>query len=992
MRALFLPRRPPAGWRCPAAIDRALPLAIVLIAFAIRVYRLGAVGLDYDEAFSIHAAAMSLPGIFYIVSTFEPHPPLYYSFLHFWYPAFGPSELSLRFPSVIANVLTVVLLVKVADRCYWRAAGLVGAALLALNPFQIWYAQDARMYAPVACFGIAAVYAAMRAARDGKNRHLAAYVICMLLALYTHYYAIFLAVFVNLFVLVQLLSDRRGDERRQEAALASLSLWERVRMRVRARLRAPDSDPHPRPLPEGEGSPLAGSAISLPASRIGEASLKHPLPRWIGAQVVVGALYLPWLAYAYRISVDYSRPAVSLNAMLDVIGQALTEYSLGTSMPADVASRLSLGFLMIVGVGLLSTLFAPGRKLAWRPALFAGGYLLLPMALGLGVSFFRSMFLPRYFMVSAPAFFLLLGLGVVALLRRAWPLGVAATLFLVGAQLLSFSNSIVDRQYDKSEFGEATKYLTAHAQPGDGVILDGWSQATQFWYYHDLRGLEPAPGLVVPIDGRDGWDLTFPRVDETMAAHRGVWLLTYGMLEVDGQHLIQGYLARNDYPVFSHPIISDSVYYYVAPPSTAPTVTPVDDTCGGQIDLKDLETYETSARAGEILPLALRWGALTSSPPAYVVSWRLIDSRGHTVLQRDAEPASGYAPSDAWTPGTDVVDRYGMALPSFLLPGEYQLEIVVFDKASGAPCTFRHAGAPLPSPFISLTPIEVRDAAPSRAIDDPLPSHPADLTLDGLTLYGYDLAPGPNRPGDALSLRLFWRVTTPIAGDDRITARLSSATGTPFGQEDVALGPPEFPTSRWQLGRTIATYLDLPISPRAATGSYDLSLTLTDGRRSTTLSDFPAISVVSRPRSFQVPSIPNPGRASFGGMIDFLGYGLRLSTTKTAHPGQPLSVTLYWQDRQPVGGSYKVFTHLVGPDGKIYGQSDSIPLGGRAPTTGWLPGEVLVDHYTLEIYPGAPPGQYKLVVGFYDPVSGARVRLANAPGDGLTVAMVEVSN
>src|SRR6185437_3853961 len=120
------------------------------------------------------------------------------------------------------------------------------------------------------------------------SRYLAAYILCMLLALYTHYYAIFLAVFVNLFVLAQIFSDQHGAE-----------------------------GLHGRP-----SNPLS-------------------LPRWIGAQAIVAALYLPWLAYAFRISVDYSRPAVNLRDMVDVVGQALAEYSLGTSMPDAVAFPLS---------------------------------------------------------------------------------------------------------------------------------------------------------------------------------------------------------------------------------------------------------------------------------------------------------------------------------------------------------------------------------------------------------------------------------------------------------------------------------------------------------------------------------------------------------------------------------------------------------------------------------------------------------------------------
>ncbi|HLH28075.1 MAG TPA: hypothetical protein VKW77_04120, partial [Acidimicrobiales bacterium] len=341
---------------------------------------------------------------------------------------------------------------------------------------------------------------------------------------------------------------------------------------------------------------------------------------------------------------------------------------------------------------------------------------------------------------------------------------------------------------------------------------------------------------------------------------------------------------------------------------------------------------------------------------------RLLDARGHTVIQRDSEPASGFAPSDGWALGSDVIDRYGLALPSFLPPGTYHLDAVVFDRASGAYCAFQHDGEPLPSPFVALTTIQVRDAPPDRAIDDPSPMHPADVSLGGLTLTGYDLPSGPERPGDSVSLRLFWRVDSPITGDDRISARLADAAGATVGEAAGSLGPPGFPTSRWQPGRTVATYLDLPISPRATTGSDRLSLALTDGSRSATVADFPEIAVVSRPRSFQVPTIPYPGRASFGGMIDFLGYALPFSTSQAIKSGQPLSLTLYWRDRRPVADSYKVFTHLVGPDGKIYGQNDSVPLSGRAPTTGWQPGEVLVDRYTLTVQPGAPPGQYKLVV------------------------------
>jgi len=388
----------------------------------------------------------------------------------------------------------------------------------------------------------------------------------------------------------------------------------------------------------------------------------------------------------------------------------------------------------------------------------------------------------------------------------------------------------------------------------------------------------------------------------------------------------------------------------------------------------------------------LNWQALASTRRDYVVSWRLADAQGHTVVQRDAEPASGYAPTTAWRPGDRVVDRYGMLVPTDLPPGPYALGIVVFDRASGAVCTFQHDGKAVPGTMLSLATVQVLGGPPAPTIEDPSPSHPAHATLGGLTLVGYDLDPGPYQPGDAIPLRLYWRVTGNVAGDDTVTARLVGDDGTAYDGSPSQLGPPGFPTSHWQRGRLVATYVDVPVPRQASTGAYQVSLTLAgDGSGRATLSDFPAVSIAARPRSFVAPPIPYPQAANFGGKIDLLGYDLQPSPSATAQPGQQISLTLYWRDTHPLGDDYKVFAHLVGTDGKIYGQDDSVPLDGQAPTTSWVPGEVLVDRYDLSVEPGAPRGSYRLVVGFYNPTTGARIPLAAHGGDSVVVASVNVA-
>ena len=114
---------------------------------------------------------------------------------------------------------------------------------------------------------------------------------------------------------------------------------------------------------------------------------------------------------------------------------------------------------------------------------------------------------------------------------------------------------------------------------------------------------------------------------------------------------------------------------------------------------------------------------------------------------------------------------------------------------------------------------------------------------------------------------------------------------------------------------------------------------------------------------FAVPTPTVRCDVRLGDHLRFLGYDLPKPELSRE---QPLEVTLYWQATAPVDTSYTVFIHLLGPDDQIWGQFDSIPQGGARPTTIWLPGETIVDHYQIPLKAGAPSGDYTLAVGLYD--------------------------
>jgi hypothetical protein len=92
--------------------------------------------------------------------------------------------------------------------------------------------------------------------------------------------------------------------------------------------------------------------------------------------------------------------------------------------------------------------------------------------------------------------------------------------------------------------------------------------------------------------------------------------------------------------------------------------------------------------------------------------------------------------------------------------------------------------------------------------------------------------------------------------------------------------------------------------------------------------------------------------------------------------------------------SYTVFTHLLDAEERVWGQMDSVPLRGEAPTTSWVSGEVIADEYEITVDAGAPPGDYAIEVGMYDATTGRRLPVSIdgrlLQGDRLVLGQIRV--
>ena len=184
------------------------PFAVVLIGYALRIWRLSAFSLNPDEFDSILFATMPIGQLFNALATYEPHPPFYYVFLHVWLIIAGQTELAVRFPSVAFGTIAIAGAYSSGRAIGGRSAGVAAAAILAASQFSILHAQDARMYAALQAW-IALYLAGLVRYLQGPTRLNACVVVAAgLLAAYTHYHGLLV---VGLGVVAVLLINHRPE-------------------------------------------------------------------------------------------------------------------------------------------------------------------------------------------------------------------------------------------------------------------------------------------------------------------------------------------------------------------------------------------------------------------------------------------------------------------------------------------------------------------------------------------------------------------------------------------------------------------------------------------------------------------------------------------------------------------------------------------------------------------------------------------------------------
>src|SRR5512134_786433 len=144
-------------------------ITITLFGGWLRVLFLGQKGMWLDETFSVWLTNQSVADMLQWFVRIDQHPPLYYLLLHTWIAHYGDTPYYARLLSALIGAGAIPIIYLIGKRLSGDVGGWAAAMFLALSPFNIYFAQETRMYTLLTFNAAAAIYALVWLLTDSRS-------------------------------------------------------------------------------------------------------------------------------------------------------------------------------------------------------------------------------------------------------------------------------------------------------------------------------------------------------------------------------------------------------------------------------------------------------------------------------------------------------------------------------------------------------------------------------------------------------------------------------------------------------------------------------------------------------------------------------------------------------------------------------------------------------------------------------------------------------
>lgn len=742
-----------------------IPAVIVLVAFSLRIYGLEIQSMWADEGTSVALAPRSLAQIARDASH-DIHPPLYYFTLHYWIKVAGTDVFAVRALSAFYGTLLVAVSYLLGRRWFGTRAAVVAGVAAAVSPFAIHYSQETRMYILVTLFGALSwwAFARWRASQERNAYWIVVYWVLALATIYTHYFGVAIVVAQNLVWLLHKTKDAR------------------------------------RKTKDAKRSRIAN--------------------RWVAAQLSLVAAYLPWLYYSRQTLLNWPATSGTFGPLF-LLQETLRIFSLGPSVPAEWSPWL-WGVLALILIAVtcyvLRITYYGAYTLAW---------LSTPLALILLLSIDRPFYDPKFLLPALPAFHLLLGAGVAALgrwLRFPWTTAFLAIAFVGAAAYQPLVNEWTNPQYWRDDYRGIVRTIQATSDEDDAVVLLGPGQIEILNYYYDGNLARYPMPEQRPIDP----EVTRTNLRQIKAAHDRVYAVLWAQEESDPKGIIEGWLDENAFKASDrwYGDVRLAVYEFG---DLSDELAPVEARFGEHVTLVRAAVAPEAVRAGDILRVALEWQTETPMDRRLTAFVQLLDAGNHIVGQRDGPPAA--TPTTDWSVNEPQRGRLGVPVLPGTPPGTYRLIAGLYDSETGRRLTQPDGSDSIQLAEITVTQPPVPPAVESLDLSVHRRIDLGDVALLGwrVNKLGFDHAPEtPLRPGDPLSVVLFWEAETASPAVPASTLRLRGPDGAVVAEWEWVPAEERYPPERWDAGEVVRDPQVRFVPGGLAAGDYHLTLVAGD--------------------------------------------------------------------------------------------------------------------------------------------------------------------
>ncbi|MCP4427480.1 MAG: hypothetical protein GY803_23570 [Chloroflexi bacterium] len=887
----------------------ALLLAVIIVAFGLRLHNLDSFSFWTDEGLTSLRASYSVSEIMSNTITIQKgsgkdtHPPFYYLLVHFSRQVWGRSDFAIRYLSLLAGTLLAPLLYQFGRRLEGDWLGVLAACLTAVNPLQIWYGQEARMYAVLVLLAAWMSYALWRMlATNNWRRYWLPYLLLAGLTVYTHYTAVFLIAVQTLF--------------------GAWMLWRNGQRRL-----------------------VGGAAVLLfiAASPL----IPYTIPRLFSGAEAAYSYISPWV----------------------ILQDVARGFSFGVTVNFSPLIRLltaGMAVLSLLGLIALSTwqrrLFLLAYLLA-TPAGIIAGSLIKPMYMGVRHIMIGS---PALLLLIAHGFLRLVAAAKQAPSSRQkafWGgTAVLAVAVLITGPIIAIDNLYHNEHYVKDNFRDLIYYIEEKAGKNDIIVYNDAVLLATHQHYRRRMDLPVTAVPEYPLPAQTSLDV----LPSLASNYERIWFLPDPPDDGrDDGRLVRTWLDERLRIVGSHNALGRSALVRVVAYATSPALTaalpadgrPLDIRWASMPPLRGIQLQSTQPTTLPTIWFDLFWQTDAPVNAGTHLRFTLQGPDGKTYLihheplaARDASQNDGF-----------IRQSYALPIPFGTPPGSYALLAEPLVSPTGP-----SLGEPQPLTNIALAASGSQSARPYTT---PSLHFQNGLTLLGIAFPDNEVRPGHNLPftiywqaDTPLSANLRYELSV-IAPDGRVWKQQSDIPGASWldpwpanvpiaGQTSLYFNPEAAPgvyRLRWRLLNG-----DDAVGGRPSWRPWNSDE-----------NDLGTIEVVPWSLVTAMPDDIAPIQVDFGPNIQLAGF-------MTKQTSETLSIILYWRAQTPPSASYFSFIHLVNADGDIVAQQAFVPGEGLRPTEGWREGEILADTYAFDLTAAFPPGIYTIIVGLFDPETGER--------------------